>query len=207
MFNTQIQNQFNCLRSIIDNYGGNVEGNLICYKTTDNLVIERNKDKILNLQEISKDKNSICEIGVNAGHSLLLMLNSNPYAEYTLFDINVHLYTEPCLQYIKTQFPSTSIEIIFGDSRETLPEFIAKNKNKKFEMIHVDGGHENDIVKKDFYNTLKLIEKSGVIIFDDYNLKNIKNFLDRRLENEICKVSDKSIIENKYHLIYTKHEN
>jgi len=204
LFNNKILNQFDNLKTIIDRFGEDVEGNFVCYNTTDNIVIDRNKDKILNLKNLSKDKKNICEIGVNAGHSLLIMLDSNPTASYTLFDINMHEYTEPCLEYIKSEYPSTNIEIIFGDSRVTLPEYFALNREKRFDMMHVDGGHHSSVVMSDYFNSLQLTNNDGIIIFDDYNLKNIKKFLDEKLEKEIFEISDKIYVKNDYHIAYRK---
>ena len=82
--NIHILNISNILKSI----GEQVEGNYICDKTPDNCIIHENIEKIINLQYLVKDKKKICEIGVNACHSLLLMLFINPTAEYLLFDLN-----------------------------------------------------------------------------------------------------------------------
>ena len=66
------------IADILHNVGERVEGNLICDIDCDNYVIDRNFAKIHNLKFLCAGKKRICEIGVNACHSLLLMLLVNP---------------------------------------------------------------------------------------------------------------------------------
>ena len=190
IFSPSLLTHFFNIEQIIKETGGYIEGNLICANTVENKTVDRNKQKILNLQKIVYGKNYICEIGVNAGHSLLIMLDINPQATYYLFDIGIHTYTSRCVDYIKKQYPDANINIIYGDSKITLPAFIA-NENKKFNVIHVDGGHDDDCVKSDYLYSLKLVADSGYIIFDDYNLKNIKRFINSKLNNEIIEINKK----------------
>ena len=194
------------ITKILKYVGERVEGNLICDVRPDNYVLNKNKSKIKNLQYLCKNKKKIIEIGVNGCHSLLLMLLINPNAEYLLFDLGNHKYTIPTLKYIKTQFPTTKINIIFGNSVETMSEYIRVNQNNinSFDLIHLDGGHTENIFSQDYLNSKKLIVNKGIIIFDDYNMSNIKNFIDKKLkDNKIKELKDKNIIKNNRHFIYS----
>tara|TARA_B100001057_G_C22493005_1_gene810974 strand:- start:6 stop:638 length:633 start_codon:yes stop_codon:yes gene_type:complete len=193
------------LTKIIKDVGERVEGNLICDIRADNYVISKNESKIKNLQYLCKNKKKIIEIGVNGCHSLLLMLLINPNAEYLLFDLGNHKYTLPTLNYIKTQFPDTKINMIFGNSIETIPEYIRVNPSNmnSYDLIHLDGGHTEDIFSQDYINSKKLIMDKCIIIFDDYNMSNIRNFIHRKIkDNEIIELNDKNIIKNNRHFIY-----
>lgn len=193
------------ITNILENIGERVEGNLICDINPRNFTIQYNIHKIKNLQYLSKNKKKIIEIGVNACHSLLLMLIVNPDAEYLLFDLNVHKYTKPTIEYIKNEFPNTKIEIIYGNSTETIKKYILDNPSQlnSYDLIHLDGGHTEDIFSQDYYNSKKLIKDNGVIIFDDYDLNNIKNFINRKIkEKEIVEYNDTNIIQNDLHFIY-----
>jgi hypothetical protein len=55
--------------------------------------------KQLNLFWCGKQGDRICEIGFNAGHSVLLMLlgRDKTPVDFTIFDIGEHSYTRPCL--------------------------------------------------------------------------------------------------------------
>lgn len=203
MFDDQLLIHFKEIENIVNKTSSFIEGNLICHTSTSNSTVDRNKNKILNVKTFVQNKKSICEIGFNAGHSLLIMLSMNPNAEYVLFDINMHNYTEPCLEYIKQQYSKTKITMIFGDSKETLPRYIKNNKDKTFDLIHVDGGHDSIIIDADFNNSLKMSNSETIIIFDDYNLKNIKKYINRKLKyREIIEVDEPNYKKNEYHIIY-----
>ena len=197
---------FTNIADILRNVGERIEGNLVCDFSPDNIVMGKNKEKIHNLQHLSRDKKRICEIGVNAGHSLLFMLEQNPTAEYLLFDLGDHGYTGPCLDYIRTQYPNTKIHIIYGDSKITIPHFIVNNKNymNTFDMVHIDGGHGIHEVNSDFYNCRYLSSNNGVTIFDDYNYNTIKEFIDKIVSFGMIKpYHDEILQQTNKQFIYT----
>jgi hypothetical protein len=194
------------IQSILRMVGERVEGNFICDISPDNFTISQNLDKIANLQVLSRGKNKICEIGVNACHSLLIMLLENPNAEYLLFDLNYHKYTEPCIQYIKSSFPKAKITIIYGNSVETVKKYIETHIEElnTYDLCHIDGGHTDDILSNDFYNIKLLSKASSPVIFDDSNYENIYYFLkDRLLKNEISVFKDENLNYTNAHFIYS----
>jgi tetratricopeptide (TPR) repeat protein len=200
----RLKQHFNNIETILNIVGESVEGNLICDITPNNYVIDSNQAKISNLHYLAKDKNKICEIGVNSGNSLLIMLDSNPNAEYLLFDLNNHKYTQPCIEYIKKQYPNTKITIIYGDSKETMPKFLEENPNEinTYDLIHIDGGHNDMEVQSDYLYSNKL--GCGQMIFDDYDYLNIQMFIDSEIKNnKIVKVKDSNLIDTKLHIVYT----
>lgn len=191
------------IADILDRIGERVEGNLICDITSDNLTDAANESKIYNLLKLSENKSKICEIGVNAGHSLLLMVSANPEAEYLIFDLNGHAYTKPCVEYIKNAYPSTKITEIYGDSNVTLKQYIESNDLHTFDLIHIDGGHETQTVENDFTHTQKLLTKDGIVIFDDYNFGNIKTVIDKYVDEGVISEYTKDVIKTNLHFIYT----
>jgi predicted O-methyltransferase YrrM len=201
---------FEKIAEILNNIGERIEGNLICDIHSENIVVERNRPKILNLQNLTEGKKKICEIGFNAGHSLLLMLEKNPTAEYLIFDLNAHSYTEPCLEYIKSVYPDTKIEVVFGDSTHTINDFLEKNPDKinTFDFIHIDGGHSLHLVVSDFHSCKRLSSENGIVIFDDYDWDGIGTFLEvKKLEKELEVVTknpynDLNLIPTNLHFIY-----
>ena len=193
------------LTNILEDVGERIEGNLICDIQPRNWVFGKYMDKINNLQHLCKNKSNIMEIGVNACHSLLLMLLINPDAEYLLFDLNNHKYTKPTIEYIKKEFPNTKINIIYGNSVETIKKYILDNPTqlKSFDLIHLDGGHTYDIFSEDYNNCKNLIIDNGVMIFDDYNMNDIKVFIDTKVrEGEIVEYTEINILKNNFHFIY-----
>lgn len=206
MISKRLQKQFDSISDILTKVGERVEGNLVCDVSPDNIIIDENKDKIYNLQYLAKDKRRICEIGVNAGHSLLIMLEQNPKAEYILFDLGNHRYTSPCIEYIKKQYPKSRIKIIYGDSKETIPNFIVYNQYlvNNFDLVHIDGGHGFLEFFADFYNCRYLVSDDGLTIFDDYNYSTINKFINARVDGGIIKRYQNSNLKNtNKHFIYT----
>ena len=204
MNNEHVKNLTNILKDI----GERVEGNLICDVKPDNYIIRRSIRKIKNLQHLCQRK-KIIEIGVNACHSLLLMLLVNPNAEYLLFDLGNHKYTSHTFNYIKEKFPNAKLNIIYGNSVDTISKYIKDNPNdtKSYDLIHIDGSHMEDVFSHDYINSKKLIRKDGIVIFDDYQLRNIKKFIDRKInQNEITKIRSKNLNDNPFHFIYFYNE-
>jgi hypothetical protein len=206
MMNDKLREQYNELGNILNDIGERIEGNLICDIQSDNDISDIHSAKIHNIQTLCRDKRRICEIGINAGHSLLLMLDQNPNAEYFLFDLNNHTYTIPALDYIKTQYPNTTIHTHFGDTKLVLTNLLIQDVSLlcSFDFIHVDGGHDTETVVSDFTNTIKMINDDGIVVFDDYNYGNIKSLLDYFLRHNFIKEIKKGIIETELHLVYQR---
>jgi hypothetical protein len=187
IINDRVKQQFLHIADIVKTIGEPIEGNFICnqYDDPTNFQLERNEHKIKNIQFFAYAKSRICEIGINACHSLLLMLDINPTAEYILFDINHHKYTEPCLDYVRSLYPNTKIITIFGDSKKTLLESLCSNSSylSSVDFCHIDGGHSIQEVISDYAFIRLFMKRHGKILFDDYNLPWIKTFLDSRVDN------------------------
>jgi len=202
--NVHVQN----ISDIIDESHEQVEGNLICDKRARNWNVKRTGNKIKNLQYLCKNKKKIVEIGVNGCHSLLLMLLVNPDAEYLLFDLNCHQYTVPTINYIKSAFPNAKINVIFGNSVETIKNYIVENQNElnSYDLFHLDGGHTEDIFSHDYHHSKLLLNKeNGIVIFDDYQIPAINSFIHKKIsENEIIEYMDDNIIKDEpyLHFIY-----
>ena len=127
-------------------------------------------------------KTHICEIGFNAGHSTMLMLlgrDTTPL-DFTVFDIGHHLYTKPCLDYIKQHFSHVRFEYIEGDSAITMPEYIKNNGSLVgiYDIVHVDGGHTEYNIMNDMKNADILVSVGGLIIIDDTNNDHINKYID-----------------------------
>ena len=190
------------IAAILDSLGERVEGNLICDITADNLTDHINESKIRNLLKLAEGKSKICEIGVNAGHSLLLMVSANPTAEYLIFDLGGHGYTRPCVEYIRSAYPSTKITEVYGDTNITLREYVKTNELHTCDMIHIDGGHETHTVVNDFIYTQFLLKQDGIVIFDDYNFGNIKSVVDYYVERNVISKYDVDVVDTTLHYVY-----
>ena len=162
---SEIQHHVQELNKIVKQTGEYLEGNIFGWDKYDEYETNLFLNKRLNLFNYSQKAHTILEIGFNAGHSCLMYLLSNPVSTIKLFDLGEHSYTRPCFEYLNKCFPGR-LSIQYGDSRFTLPQFYIGHQCK-FDLIHVDGGHEQSIVRADILNVQHFCSSDTVIISDD----------------------------------------
>lgn len=172
------------LKDLIEETGESLEGNCMYrHLSFDQWDVLLNKR--INYQKAVKEKKTICEIGFNAGHSVLAMILVNPHAQYVLFDLGTHAYARPCFEYLKKTFPQTMMEIFWGDSRETLAAYHKEHPEVVFDLMHIDGGHRSEVYTVDWKNSLGVTSPDSLIIFDDTDSAKINTFLDKEVEKGI----------------------
>lgn len=110
-----------------------------------------------------KHAKNVLEIGTYMGHSILIMLMSNPTLKITCIDIS-NKFTQPAVNILNKYF-NNAITFIHNDSLTAL-----KKLNQTFDFFHIDGKHDNNYITEEF----KLIEKLNntnnnvlKVIFDD----------------------------------------
>ena len=168
-----IDHHLSKIKAIVDATGEPCEGNVFwLHFDPEHQEMSKFLNKRLNLFNYSQKAQSIMEIGFNAGHSSLLFMLSNPTSTLQLFDLGVHSYTRPCFEYLSSQFPNR-MKIEYGDSCQTVPTYISEHTGKVFDMIHIDGGHDEHVVQSDILNSLQLCNDKTVIISDDDELEHI----------------------------------
>lgn len=64
-----------------------------------------------------------------------------------------------------------------GDTRETLPKFLANAGVASIDFVWLDGGHSVATVASDWENCRKAVRPGGVILLDDYYSKVEPSFL------------------------------
>lgn len=162
------------LMPIINNLGEKLEGNIFM-SHLEGKYTQTWEEKQYNICDLVLDSNikDVLEIGFNSGFSALLMLMANDAVKITCVDINDHKYTVPCYNKLKETF-GDRITLHCGDSRQVVPTL---NKQNKFDLIHIDGGHTIDVFSYDIKNSYKLCKKEEtnktIIIMDDYDFPEI----------------------------------
>ena len=128
----------------------------------------QNNDEVELLKKLLNEKTirNILEIGFNAGHSSEIFLESVNDIHVTSFDMGIHTYVKVAKKYIDNKYPNRH-KIIYGDSRITLPEYIESNRDEKFDLIFIDGGHYDDVPHKDLFNCKFLSHAETIVIMDD----------------------------------------
>ncbi len=119
-------------------------------------------DKQKLLFETSKQIESVLEIGVYMGHSLLIMLLANPNLTFTGIDID-QKYSHKAINLLSNYFPNSKLEFIHSDSLKVL-----KKLNKKYDLFHIDGSHSSLIIFKEFRKIFNLVNNRKLrVVFDD----------------------------------------
>jgi hypothetical protein len=136
---------------------------------------ERMYEKQELLYNTMKNVNNVLEIGTYMGHSLFIMLLSNPQLKITCIDISDE-YTLPAVNVLNKYF-NNAIHFIHSDSLSALTTL-----EKKFDFFHIDGHHENSYITNEFKLIQKLNNRSDNVlrvIFDDQTcLQQLQNEID-----------------------------
>lgn len=114
----------------------------------------------------NKPNINVMEIGFNAGHSSEIILKNNNELTLTSFDLGTHQYLKHGKEYIDVTYPNRHT-LILGDSKKTIPNYIIKNPNTKFDVIFIDGGHDYKTAKSDMENCFHLAHSDTIVILDD----------------------------------------
>lgn len=154
----------------------------------------------------NKPNLNVMEIGFNAGHSAEIFLHNNPSLNLISFDLGVYDCVHVGKQYIDNTYPNRH-KLILGDSTLTVPKFINENKDTKFDIIFIDGGHEYEIAKTDITNCYHLAHKDTIVILDDtifrkdwekiWNIGPSKNWIEHLEQNKIIELNRHEYYEGK----------
>lgn len=114
------------------------------------------------LFRVGQNATHLLEIGVYLGHSLLILLLSNPILRITCID-NDARYSPNAVEYLNRYF-GNRITFHLGDATEilnTLP-------HNEYDAIHIDADHTHEAVRSHFVHSVPLAKKNAYIVFDDY---------------------------------------
>ncbi len=88
---------------------------------------------------------TICEVGLNAGHSAVVFLQAaGRAARLQMFDTGQLPYTSTALGLVRRLYPG-QLQYIEGDSRQTTPRFAAE-RGRVCDVMSIDGAHGADTV-------------------------------------------------------------
>jgi len=114
------------------------------------------------------------EIGVRRGRSMAMVAAQRPQARLVGFDMWMENYAgmeNPGADFVRSEMARLghkgTIEMISGNSHETVPEYFAKNPGQTFDMITVDGDHSEQGALEDLRTVCPRLSLGGVLVFDD----------------------------------------
>jgi predicted O-methyltransferase YrrM len=119
-----------------------------------------------NLFENNSWIHSIAETGFNAGHSAELFLSIKPDTVVTSFDLGSHGCVQKGYEYLTATYPKR-INLILGDSKETVRKYASENPGMRFDLIFIDGGHDAETAFADIANMRAFAHRDTLLVLDD----------------------------------------
>jgi predicted O-methyltransferase YrrM len=113
----------------------------------------------------------ILQIGFNVGHSAELFL-SETKASVISFELNSNLFISDLCVLLNKGYKKRH-KIVYGNSKLTIPKYIADNPKLKFDLIFIDGGHDLRTAYSDIKNCFKLAHEKTIVVMDDVVRKNV----------------------------------
>ena len=157
-------------------------------------------DLISIINSINKPVINVMEIGFNAGHSAEVFLRNNKRVKLTSFDLGAHNYVAHAKRYIDVIYPNRH-KLFIGDSTKSVPFYLENNKDTKFDIIFIDGGHDYEIAKADMENCFHLAHSDTIVVIDDtmftkgweqeYTIGPTKTWTEHLQENKIIELNRK----------------
>lgn len=114
------------------------------------------------LYRSGKKADHVLEVGVYVGHSLLILLLSNPDVKITCVDIENYI-PRRAVDYLNEHF-GNRITFFHGRAEDVLPTLTKET----FDFIHIDADHYNDAVTRQFEMCVPLAVPRAFFVFDDY---------------------------------------
>jgi len=114
------------------------------------------------------------EIGVRRGRSMAMVAASRPQVSIVGFDLWKEGYAgmpNPGPDYVRGVMSGLGhqgpLELVGGDSRQTVPAYFAAHPDAFFDCITVDGDHSEEGAVADLLAVLPRLRVGGVLVFDD----------------------------------------
>ena len=114
------------------------------------------------------------EIGVRRGRSLAMIASQRPDIRIAGFDLWMEDYAgmpNPGPAFVREELARAGfrgeLELISGDSHQTVPRFFREHPDRWFDAITVDGDHTLAGGRADLQTVIARLRIGGVLIFDD----------------------------------------
>ena len=117
-------------------------------------------------QLANKSSLQVCEIGFNAGQSAVLFLESGRETRVLSFDLGDYPWNKKQASTVKAAY-GERFDIIFGNSLETVQNFVAKNKDFKCDVAFIDGAKTRQIRNQDLKNIRRLSTVGDTLLLFD----------------------------------------
>lgn len=114
------------------------------------------------------------EIGVRRGRSMAMVAAVAPHCAMTGFDLWIDDYAgmdNPGPDFVQRELAAVgfrgSLDLISGNSHETVPRYFREHPDAYFDLITVDGDHTLEGAREDLNTVIPRLEIGGALVFDD----------------------------------------
>jgi SAM-dependent methyltransferase len=120
---------------------------------------------------VKTQASSILEIGVNTGHSLLIMLLAHRFSQskdtlkLVTFDLCECKHTQACVEYLNQHFGNV-IELIPGACPGTLKQYFQDHPECHFDIYHVNGCRQWKVVWQELLLCGKQAKENDYVLLD-----------------------------------------
>lgn len=123
---------------------------------------------------IGRELLQVCEIGLNAGHTALLLLEAAPAARVVSFDLGDMPWARKQAALLSRAY-GTRFKAVFGRSNETVPRFVDGQSNgqsngqraTQCDVAFLDGGKSEAMRLADLRNVRTLARPGALLLFDE----------------------------------------
>ncbi len=117
---------------------------------------------------------SYLEIGVRRGRSMAMVAATRPRCRIVGFDLWKADYAgmpNPGPDFVRAELDKLgyrgSLELVSGDSHQTLPAYFNAHPDEYFDLITVDGDHSRQGAIQDLREVMPRLKLGGALVFDD----------------------------------------
>lgn len=128
---------------------------------------------LLGISQMIKPE-SYLEIGVRRGRSMAMIAATCPECHIVGFDIWKQNYAgmlNPGPDFIRNEISKFNykgqLDLIDGNSHETVKKYFTEQPDTYFDLITVDGDHSREGAAEDIADVLPRLKVGGVLVFDD----------------------------------------
>lgn len=118
------------------------------------------------------------EIGVQRGRSAAVLASVAPECDIYGFDLWIEGYAgtdNPGPDFVRGELARVQhrgkLELVSGNSRDTLPAYLASHHDLFFDIVTIDGDKSIPGIASDFAQSLPRLKVGGIVIFDDIPAK------------------------------------
>ena len=138
------------------------------HATQEGYIVHESQVKLLHHLVRMEHVRTVCETGFNVGYSAFNYLTAKKSVKVYSFDIGRWLGTKIMAHHLQDHFKDR-LFVHYGDSVESIPQFITKNPDFRCDLVLVDGGHFYKVARHDLRNFARLsVPGKTLVVIDDY---------------------------------------